>query len=286
MTVAQLQQTITTILNEGGCDSPSFDAVCLLEDIGGIGRGMVPVSGDREVSQEVVDALLIASKKRAEGVPLQYLIGNWDFLGLTLCVGKGVLIPRPETELLCETVVPELTKDLPQKTIEIWDLCAGTGCVGLGVASLLPDADLRVLELELSGEAFPYLEKNIKKYSQYPVTAIKADVLADFARFNGSPTVIVSNPPYIPKDDLDGLQREVRHEPVMALDGGDGFRFYRAIARHWIPKLADRGIAAVEVGVDQAEKVAALFAEAGLSDIRCIRDFAGIERVVIGKRNK
>lgn len=282
MKVSEIQAVITQILDAGSCESPAFDATCLIEDIGGIGHGLVPLSSHVVLSKEKCDDLLAAAHKRAAGVPLQYILGNWDFLGLTLHVGEGVLIPRPETELLCETVAQDIRRIFGNSEVTIWDLCAGTGCVGLGIASLAPARSHRIVEFELSDQAFPYLKKNIAKYPMYSAKAVKADILTQFCDFSGPAHIIVSNPPYIPSGDLQGLQREVQHEPQMALDGGDGYRFYRAIADHWIPKLAKNGIAAVEVGFDQAKTVATLFANAGLSEVHCIKDFAGINRVVVG----
>lgn len=283
MKVSQLQNEIMEILKEGGCDSPSFDTICLLEDMGNLGRGQVVTSLDMIVPDETATRVLKAAHQRAAGYPLQYLLGTWDFLDLTLEVGEGVLIPRTETELLCEIVAEKIKCFDADRSVEIWDLCAGTGCVGLGIASLIKDKDVHILEVELSDKAFLYLEKNIQKYHQYHAKAIKADILGDFDRFDGEPSVIVSNPPYIPKGDLKGLQREVQCEPAMALDGDDdGLRFYRVIADKWIPKLSKGGIVAVEVGIGQAQIVSNLFMKAGLSNIECIKDFSGINRVVIG----
>lgn len=280
MTVQGLQKQIVEMLKAGGCDTPAFDAVCLLEDIGGIGRGNVPSSYDETLPDEKVTAVREAAQKRAQGMPLQYLLGTWDFLSLTLEVGEGVLIPRPDTELLCMVAAEELAK---RKKRTVWDLCAGSGCVGLGIASLCKE--VTVTEVELSDDAFAYLERNLCRYPQYAVKAVRADVLKDADRFASPVDAIVSNPPYIPSGDLSGLQREVQFEPKMALDGAkDGYLFYRAIAERWLPKLADDGFVAVEVGFDQAQAVADIFKNVGLLNISIYQDAAGIDRVVMAKR--
>lgn len=279
MTVSELQKKMIDILEAGGCETPAFDSVCLLEDIGKIGRGRVPLSHALIVSPEIEKTVLSAAERRALGEPLQYLLGTWDFLDLTLKVGEGVLIPRPETELLCQ-LSAECLQAMPHKNV--YDLCAGSGCVGLGIASLCPSATVTLLEL--SKDAFSYLERNIARYPTYRVAAVQADVLNEYDRFSEPIDAIVSNPPYIPTADLDGLQREVHHEPRMALDGGDGYRFYRAIAEHWLPKLSENGFVAVEVGIGQAKTVADLFSKHGMVHTTIYSDFAGIERVVIGKR--
>ncbi len=263
-------------LADSGCEDAAFDARCLLEDFGGLTRGHAP--DDTLLTEEQTATLARALDERAAGRPLQYILGEWDFLSLTLAVGEGVLIPRADTECLCEEAARRLAGvDSPR----VLDLCAGSGCVGLGLASLCPSA--QVTAVELSDEALPYLRQNVARYLQYHVTVKKADVLRDFGAFDGGFDAILSNPPYIPSADLAGLMREVQHEPTMALDGdADGLTFYRTIAERWLPKLADSGVCAVEVGIGQAADVAALLTAAGLSEVAIICDLGGVERVVSG----
>lgn len=277
MTVNAVFQQVIAILTEGGCETPEFDALCLLEDIGGVGRGKVEMLGKTALPSEPCTAVLSAAKRRASGEPLQYLLGTWDFLNLTLEVGEGVLIPRPETELLCETVAEQLSH-IPAASV--LDLCAGTGCVGLGIAALCPN--VTVTAVELSDKAFEYLQRNIKRYPTFSVSAKKANVLSDFDAIDGTFDAIVSNPPYIPDADMQTLQREVQHEPRMALAAGDGYRFYRIITERWTKKLKAGGLLAVEVGVDQAKTVEEMFRQSGLEEVVSLNDFSQIPRVVIG----
>lgn len=265
-------------LAAAGCEDAAFDARCLLEDLGGLPRGHA--ADDTPLTAEQETVLDTALAQRAAGRPLQYILGQWDFLALTLKVGEGVLIPRPDTELLCEVAADNLRgKTAPR----VLDLCAGSGCVGLGVASLCPS--VQVTAVELSADALPYLRENVSRYPQYAVTVRQGDVLADFAAFDGPYDAILSNPPYIPTADLPTLQREVQHEPNMALDGAaDGLLFYRTIAEHWCGKLAPDGFCAVEVGVGQADDVAALFAAAGLETTAIYPDLGGIPRVVLARK--
>ncbi len=267
-------------LADSGCEDAAFDARCLLEDFGGLARGHAPDA--TPLTEEQAATLARALEERAAGHPLQYILGEWDFLTLTLAVGEGVLIPRADTECLCEEAARRLAGVNAPRVL---DLCAGSGCVGLGLASLCPSA--QVTAVELSDKALPFLRENVARYPQYAVTVKQADVLRDADAFDGGFDAILSNPPYIPTADLAGLMREVQHEPMMALDGdADGLTFYRTIAEQWLPKLADGGVCAVEVGIGQATDVAALFATAGLSDIRIVRDLGGVERVVSGIKNK
>lgn len=277
MTVRGLYETIVSRLQEAGCDSPAFDARCLLEHFACVPRGAVPLWAEREVPAPACRATIGAAQERAGGRPLQYILGEWDFLSLTLRVGEGVLIPRPDTETLCLAAAARLRGVEHPRVL---DLCAGSGCVGLGLCSLLAGAE--VTAVELSSAAWPYLTENIARYPRYAVTPVCADVLTGEGPFHGGYDAILSNPPYIPSNELAGLSREVRREPPLALDGGDGYRFYRAIVEVWVPRLAPGGLCAVEVGCGQAEAVAALFREEGLTEVETLPDLAGIDRVVAG----
>lgn len=281
MTVIELFNLVKERLEAGECDSPAFDACCLLEDIGGLGRGAVAGCRERVVDAATCRRVLDAAERRVAGEPLQYLLGTWDFLSLTLEVGQGVLIPRPETELLCELTANHV-KSLSAP--HVLDLCAGSGCVGLGIASLCPSAS--VVAVEKSPEAFSYLERNIARYPQWHVTPMRGDILTDSLDERELFDAIVSNPPYIPAADLSSLQREVQNEPRMALEGGeDGLLFYRAIATRWVPHLRSGGILAVEIGVGQAADVTRLFRDSGLSGVRSVNDYANIPRIIYGILN-
>lgn len=255
----------------------AFEVRCLLEDVAHLPYG---VAQDAVLSAQTVQALDAALEQRLSGRPLQYILGQWDFLSLRLKVGEGVLIPRADTELLCETAADRLRR---VQNPHVLDLCAGSGCVGIGVASLLPCAT--VVEVEKSPQAFAFLQENIKRYPQYAVRAVQADILTDFDAVDGSFDAILSNPPYIASAELDGLMREVQHEPRLALDGGaDGLLFYRAILTHWLEKLKKGGFCAVEIGFDQGEQVNRLFGKFGLKNTRILKDYGGNDRVVIGEK--
>lgn len=278
MTQREWLQAAVARLTDAGCEDAAFDARCLLEDLGGLSRGATP--GDNPLPPSRQEALETALTQRAEGRPLQYILGQWDFLSLTLSVGEGVLIPRPDTEVLCEAAAARLSGLSAPRVL---DLCAGTGCVGLGVASLCPG--VRMTAVELSSEALPYLRENLSRYAAYDVTLQVADVLKDYDNFADGWDAILSNPPYIPTAQLPTLQREVQREPALALDGDeDGLRFYRVLATHWSAKLRPGGFLAVEVGFDQAPAVSDLFTAAGLTGVETVPDLAGISRVVIGTK--
>ena len=278
MTYRALYADVTARFTAAGLEDAAFDARCILEDVGGMPHGILPPAA--AVPTEKVTAVETAVSQRLQGRPLQYILGEWDFLSLRLFVGEGVLIPRQDTEVLCETVASALQETPAPHVV---DLCAGSGCVGLGIASLV--SDVRVTAVEKSPQAFTYLKKNIARYPALRVTAVQGDILTDHETFTDTYDAIVSNPPYIPAADLSGLMREVQNEPQMALDGGvDGLTFYRAICTRWVPKLKTDGLCAVEIGFDQGEQVYRLFGKAGLTDCRVIQDYCGNDRVVLGYR--
>ena len=226
MTYAELYKRVCEQLQAADCEDAAFDATCLLVDIGGLPRGVMPGAVQEEVPAAVFEAVCAAAVERAGGRPLQYILGNWDFLMLTLAVGEGVLIPRPDTELLCETAAA-YARAAGWMSCRMLDLCSGSGCVALGTAALLEGCSRVSAEaVELSSQAQTYLQRNIDAYPQYDVRVVCADVLKDAGRFEkGVYQLLLSNPPYIPSADLPALQREVQREPMMALDGGDGYVF-------------------------------------------------------------
>ena len=263
-------------LTKAGCDSPAFEIRCILEDFAGKRH-----PDGTAVSPAVLDRLEQAVAARESRRPLQYILGNWDFLHLTLTVGEGVLVPRPDTEVLCETVADWLSAN-GVECPRVLDVCAGSGCVGLGIASLVDRT--AVTAVELSDAALPFLRTNAQN-SGLDCTVVQADVLQQPpAEIGNAFDVLVANPPYIPTADLNGLMPEVRQEPQMALDGGeDGLLFYRRITEKWLPLVRKGGLVAFEIGQDQHDDVAAILTAAGVRVMPFVPDLGGILRVVCGE---
>lgn len=281
MTLDELYRKGKALLLQAGNESPAFDAAFLFQKAFSIDRQAMLLHAQDQADTNSEKQYLLWITERAEKRPLQYIVGEWPFMDLHLFVGEGVLIPREETELLVYTAAELLNN---RENPVVLDLCAGTGAVALGLASLLPNA--KITAVELYDTAFDYLKKNIRRTGYQTVTPAQLDVLNPLSSQQfSSVDCILSNPPYINSGELASLQAEVQKEPPAALDGGsDGLVFYRAIASVWLPKLKKGGTAAVEIGEGQAEQVAALFAAAGLTAIQMKRDFNGIERVVAGTR--
>ena len=271
MTIQQAMANARSRLNNSDA---RFDALLLAEHAFGLSKTELRLHAERTVDPAEYEALVC---RRAAGEPLQYLLGEWEFFGLPFAVGPGVLIPRPETEQLVELALDYL-KNCDAAEPVVFDLCAGTGCIGLSVAHHCPNA--QVYLLEFSSYAMPYLTQNAEKYPNAHV--VQGDIFAPHGLLSTLHAhVILSNPPYIPTEEIAGLSVEVRNEPSLALDGGeDGLRFYRALADIWRQRLVPGGMLAMECGEGQARDIAALFAEnAGCAEI--LRDFNQIERVVV-----
>ena len=267
-------------LSRAGLQSPAFDALCLFEHAFGIsGRAQLAVHGG-EPADSVKLAFFCELIERRLREPLQYILGRWEFDGMALRVGEGVLIPREDTLALVQTACG-LLGDGHSSGVKVLDLCAGTGAVGLAMARRLPD--VRVICVEKSPEALPYLRQNIEEFGGGRVSCRTADVLLPPTGVEGGFDCIVSNPPYIPSHDVDGLAWEVHCEPRMALDGGnDGLLFYRAVCSLWKPLIRAGGWLAFEIGYDIRDGVMAIMEQNGIDRIGVTKDFNGIDRCVFG----
>lgn len=223
-----------------------------------------------------VEALLC---RRIGGEPIAYILGEWEFYGLPVTVSPDVLIPRVDTEVLVDTVIA-LYKDNLNGT-RVLDMCAGSGCIGLAIASHVPFC--RVLLADKSQEALKICRANTARNNlTRSVSSIELDALEPPPMLLGLFDLIVSNPPYIPSGDIAGLDRSVRDfEPRSALDGGvDGLDFYRSISSKWRGVLKDDGRIAFECGIGQAEQIRAILEENGFMDISIHKDSLNIDRVI------
>ena len=264
-------------LTEAGCPDADFDAAELFRLVVGKDARLAfaPLT---DAQAERLEALTV---RRAAREPLQYLCGNWPFLDFELAVGPGVLCPRADTEVVAEAAAGMLQGVLHPKVL---DLCAGTGCLGLGVKRFCPDAE--VTSLEKSPEAFRYLTQNAHLSEQLTLTPVQGDLFTFWETLpEGSFDLIVSNPPYLTAAEMMQLQPEVAQEPAMALEAGeDGLVFYRTIAEHYGKVLRPGGALALEIGWQQREAVSALLAENGWTEITCRKDYGGNDRCILARK--
>ncbi|MBE6851297.1 MAG: peptide chain release factor N(5)-glutamine methyltransferase [Ruminococcus sp.] len=274
----QLYEALTAQLNAAGIPDAAFDVRCMLEQMAE--RPFPQLMLSDSLTQEQADKLCEMAEERQKGHPLQYLLGEWEFYGLRMFVGEGVLIPRPDTETLVDAAL-EFCKTL--RNPQIADLCSGSGCIPIALKANLPQAHVHAVEW--SEQALGYLRRNAA-YHNSDVEIHHADVLDErFARQFSGLDLIVSNPPYLTAQDMQNLQTEVQFEPEMALLGGeDGLHFYREITKIWKHSLKNGGMLAFEVGIGQSQAVRKILEEHQFTDIRIIPDLAGVERVAAGRK--
>lgn len=276
MKLKELRKKLTVALLPCSSEEAEFEADCIVADILGIKNSALRILGETVINDEDVLKAESFVNQRLNGEPLQYILGKWEFYGLDFFVGKGVLIPRPETELLIDIALEFAKK---KNNISCFDLCSGSGCIGVTVAKLVTGSDVTVLEK--SDDALKYLLKNKAHNSADNVTVIQGDLFdGPYFLADKKCDILLSNPPYIRSDVISSLQREVLSEPQMALDGGnDGLDFYRAIAEKWFSVVKPDGMVAVEIGEEQGDDVREIFSKY-FKTVNVIKDFSGNDRVV------
>lgn len=275
MTYKQAEQRGEQLLYDAGVMDARIDAWLLLEMVAKIDRSFYFTHINEEVDPEVLTEYERVLEKRAEHVPLQYITGEQEFMGMTFKVNSNVLIPRQDTETLVEEALKVIE---PQ--MEVLDLCTGSGCILLSILKNAPA--VRGTGSDISKQALLVAKENAKLH----------DLDADWVRGNlfdnvsGSFDVIVSNPPYIAQAEIPALMPEVaQFEPIEALDGGpDGLDYYRRITEEAPAYLKENGYLIFEIGYDQGEAVCQLMKEAGFQDVAVMKDLAGNDRVVKGHK--
>lgn len=227
-----------------------------------------------------VDYANLLCDRCLDGEPLAYIIGEWDFYGLTFQVDKNVLIPRSDTERLCELVIERAKKSVSPR---ILDLCCGSGCIGIAAAHTVRSA--RVAAVDLSDGALRITRENARRLGVADrVLAMKGDATRRPPNGMGRFDILVSNPPYITRAEMRELDKSVAaYEPHEALYGGeDGLTFYRTICSGWGELLAPDGMILFECGYKQATQVAEILAENRFSGVGITEDYSGVPRIVYG----
>ena len=275
MTVLEVLRRTEGFLRDKGLATAQLDAQLLLAQALGMDRLQVFMNFDRPMTDEELAVARPLIKRRVTGESVAYILGHKEFWSLDFAVGAGVLVPRPETELLVEKALELITED---EELFVADICAGSGCVGISIASERPG--VRVYATELSPDALPWLKKNVESHDMMTrVAVLGGDLLAPIPE-GRQVDIVVSNPPYIARAQLAGLA-VAKHEPALALDGGQsGLDIYRRL----IPDALRRARRAVlvEIGHDQGEAVSELFRAAGASPV-VHKDLAGQDRVVVAQ---
>ncbi|WP_295587660.1 peptide chain release factor N(5)-glutamine methyltransferase [uncultured Oscillibacter sp.] len=280
ITYNNLYLDIRQQLHQAGIEAATLEARELVCFGTGKSRQQLTRDGGLYASPEVEKRVRDLVDRHLNGEPVAYLIGEWEFYGLPLDISRDVLIPRPDTEVLAAQAIDYVK---PLDECRVLDLCAGSGCIGLAVASQAPHA--RVVLGEWSDAALRICRQNIRRNGLTGrVVPMQTNALEKPEKSLGEFQCIVSNPPYIPRADIDGLDASVKdYEPHLALDGGeDGLDFYRAIADLWRDALVPGGRLYFEVGIGQADSVLRIMRSQGFGDIQVVKDYHEIPRVVFG----
>lgn len=263
-------QKLCAKLTAAGVPDARFDAAELYR----LATGRDPRLDDGPSAAEAARLSALA-ERRAAREPLQYILGEWDFMDFTLKVGPGVLCPRADSEIVCESA---LTLLQGRERPVVYDLCAGTGCLGLGIMRHSPGA--LVTCVEKSPEAWQYLTANT---AQTGVRTVQADVFTYYKTLPAEGAdLIISNPPYLTGAEMRALMPETAQEPAMALDGGaDGLDFYRLLTEKYRDAVRPGGWLVLEIGYAQGPAVLALGAACGWVNTSCRKDYGGNDRAVL-----
>lgn len=281
-TYRELYEEGRRILEQAGLPDAALDARFLLEEVCGTNLQTLLVFPEKKVSEEEVNQYRAFIQRRKDREPTAMILGEWDFMGLTFRLNKSTLIPEQDTEVLVETALEELKRrGLGEAPLRILDLCTGSGCILLSLLHELRNAG--GLGTDLSEEALEAARENAVRLGLQERAAFRQGDLWEPVgdeRFD----LIVSNPPYVPTEVIPTLEPEVRcGEPYAALDGGeDGLVFYRRIMKEAAGHLKPSGIIIVESGFDEAPQIVALMQDQKLRGIRTVKDYGGLDRVVLG----
>lgn len=283
-TVREAYQKASYFLHSEGITSFSFEAELMLRHLLDLDRTRFFMELDKNFPEEKNNQLWEWLQKRKQGVPLQYLLGEQHFYGRSFYVKPGVLIPRPETEILVEQVLQKVDLEWHHAPLRVVDVGTGSGVIAITLAVERPQWE--IIAIDCSSAALHIAKKNAQLHGvKSKITWYKGSWLLPLLQNHKKVDILVSNPPYIPSEEISTLEKQVRdHEPHLALDGGvDGLDPYREMIRQ-TPKVLNRpGLVAFEVGEGQSEAVAQLFHKlSGSIEVTIKKDLADKERIVMG----
>lgn len=274
--------TCRTLCEREDRDTAALMTRNLLCKASGLPFEVILAQREQYASEEICQEIQTSVTRLGEGEPLAYVLGEWDFYGMTLQVDSSVLIPRDDTCAVTSLAIQQslFLNDDPR----ILDLCTGSGCIGLAVANRVKDA--RVTLADISREAIAVAKKNIKNQKLTGrVSCVQVNALEPAPAFLGKFDLIVSNPPYITSEDMERLDASVKdYEPHLALHGGaDGLDFYRAIAENYRSALKPGGYLCFEFGMGQGDDVCKILEEKQYKILDRTMDYNGVERAVLAQ---
>lgn len=286
LTFKQAYDEGKNLLKQNGIECYKSDTMWLFFECFGLDRKDLLLRGNEPANSNDCLRFFNMLEERIQGIPVQYIIGHCDFMGICFDVGNGVLIPRDDTEVLVRETVKRIKTEISRvkRKINVLDLCSGSGVVAIVVKKIFGDA-VNVLALELYDSAFFYLKKNIDK-NNLEIRAIQGDIFKFYNEIeNGFADCIVSNPPYIPSSDIEYLDDTVKKEPITALNGGnDGLEFYNVICKKWLDKISPSGFISLEIGINQSEHVVKILKQCSFKNYKIYNDINSVSRVIISDR--
>lgn len=268
------------ILKQENIESYMLDTQLLICSVLKVDRLYIIMNREKDIQKDLCDEFFKLIELRKEKMPIKYILGNCEFMGINFYLEQGVLIPRPETEILVEKAKEIIEKF---KFKNICDLCCGSGIIGLSLAKLTKDISVNLYDI--SDIAIKVSTKNRNLLNlQDKVNIIKSDLLDEAINNKNEFDVIISNPPYIKNEVVKTLMEDVKnYEPHLALCGGkDGLDFYKKIIKESKYALRKGGYLLFEIGHDQKESIVNLMLSNGFYDIICLKDYSGFDRVVYG----
>lgn len=278
MTFSDAYKEALDMLKNAGFDEYDSDVSLLFQYVTGIDRNGLFIKSKDIIDDSTYAKLKDVLNKRLTHIPVQHITNNQCFMGYDFFVNENVLVPRFDTEILVDAVLKALKK-VSATNLDVLDICTGSGCIIISL--ILMNNMINGTATDISEKALEVANVNKEKLGVNNLKLINTDLVNGI---NEKYDVIVSNPPYIETKVIETLTEEVKnHDPMLALDGGDdGLIFYRRLADEAIPLLKDDGFMAVEIGYNQGTAVKELFEKAGLNNVEVIKDYAHLDRVVIG----
>lgn len=266
--------------------NPLLESRLILAKLLNVDMSYIYAYGEKEVSDNIAQKFKGLIERRANGYPYGYLLNEKEFMGLEFYLEEGVLIPRPDTEVLVEYILDYIDKNHKDDNIRVLDIGSGSGAISLSIAHFSKNS--YVYGVDIGDTPLKVSNINKERLNLTNVEFIKGNLLEPFEDRDCRFHIIVSNPPYIPSRDIEELQTEVKdYEPRLALDGGeDGLDFYRKIIDGARNYLVDRGLLIFEIGYNQGLEVKTLLENRGFSDTEILEDLQGLDRVVLGRATR
>lgn len=288
MEIKELLRKGRDLIRHNSYANLQLEPVWVLSNLLNVDSTYIHLNLELEVSKEIEDEFLSIMEKRQEGYPLQYLLNEEEFMGLSFYLEEGVLIPRPETETMVEYIIDYINENFKGRKINILEIGVGSGVIALTIAKEFPNAE--IIGIDIGDLPIKISNINKERFKLNNVEFIQGDLFQplEVKSINKKFHLIISNPPYIKDYKIQELQKEVREfEPRLALDGGkDGLDFYRKISRKGKRFLKDSGMLIYEIGYDQGKEVKEILMEEDYTNISVLKDLEGKDRIVHGFKNQ